>query len=143
MKKCAVLLPLFVIILFTACSSMTFSNESPHQDLPVTGEVTISIKEDSVSDTSLILVIKNNTAKELSYDMTYTLERKKDNTWYSLDQDMAFNALAAILKPNAINEFPVSWDAKLSKGVYRIVKPVVTENGICPVAAEFSVGTAK
>ena len=118
---------------------MTFSNKSQHVDLPATSEVAIAIKEDSIGDTSLTLLIENNTSKELSYDMTYALEQKKDDVWYSWDTDMAFNALAAILKPNTVNEFQVTWNAKLSKGQYRIVKPVAITDGIRYMDAEFSI----
>lgn len=142
MKKCIIFL-LCILISFTACNAMTFSKESQNTVLSATGEVTISIKENSMDDTSVILLIENHTSKELTYDMTYAIEKKKNDTWYSLDKDMDFTALAAILQPNAVNEFPVAWESKLSKGLYRIVKPIVTTEGIGCFGVEFSVGETK
>lgn len=139
-KPVMILLSVLAALSVAACGTMTFSRRSRFADPPAAGDVTVSVKENSLHDTGLVLLIRNQTSRELTYDMTYALEQKKDGAWYAWDRELSFNAIAAVLKPDAVNEFPVSWDAGLPKGLYRIVKPVAAAGGVQYPAAEFSVG---
>lgn len=138
-KVAALVLSLILVLTASGCSSVKFSTPTAYEDLSGSSEVTVSIKDQSLTDTGLILLIQNHTEEELSYDMVYTIEHKKDGSWYSMDGEHIFNALAAILKPGDTNEFEVTWEGKLPKGIYRVVKPVVTSQGDTALAVEFEV----
>lgn len=140
MKKIAVLALTLVIVLTVAgCNSVTFSTPSAYENVNETSEVMISVKGQSLTDTGLTLLIQNNAGEELSYGMEYTIEQNKDGSWYSMDSEQSFNSLAAILKPGDTNEFEVTWEKKLPKGAYRVVKPVNTSQGSTPLSVEFEV----
>ena len=140
MKKTAVLaLTLLVVLVVAGCRSVKFSTPTAYENVNGTSEVTVSIKEQSLTDTGLTLLIQNNTQQQLSYDMTYTIEQKRDGSWYSMDGQQVFHSLAAILKPEDTNEFDVTWEKKLPMGTYRVIKPVSTSQGDTPLAIEFEV----
>lgn len=124
--------------LFVGCASTHFTKESSFNQPSNLTDITISVKENSITDTSLVLLIKNNTSNEYSYDMSYYIEQKRNDEWFAEKDDRVFNALAAILKPNATDEFHVTWEKKLPKGTYRVIKPVVAQTaGVTSV--EFTV----
>nr|WP_317413278.1 immunoglobulin-like domain-containing protein [uncultured Solibaculum sp.] len=140
MKKIAALaLTLVIVLAVSGCNLVKFSTPTAYEKVNETSEVTISIQDQSLTDTGLTLLIQSNVEEELSYGTDYTIEQNKDGSWYSMDGEQVFNSLAAILKPGDTNEFDVTWEKKLPKGAYRVVKPVNTSQGATPLAAEFEV----
>lgn len=104
--------------------------------LSATSDITLAVKEESITDTGLILLITNKSSDVFSYDYDYKLEVKKDGQWYRLKIPIAVPSIAAILNegPGNTHEFHVYWNkGDVSEGEYRIVKGV----GKYTLAAEF------
>ena len=85
------------------------------------------VKDNSITDSGLTLVIKNNTEYSIEYGEEYYLEKYENNEWVKVpykNDNFGFNAIGY----NATNEereFKLNWEfmyGKLSKGQYRIVK---------------------
>ena len=140
MKKCAALAAgILFLISLVGCNSQKFTNKTVFNEISSTKEISLSVKEQSLTDTGLILLIENHTNKEYSYGMEYTIEQKRGDKWYSFDEEKIVESLAALLKPNETNEFSVTWKEKLPPGTNRVVKPVNTSKGNENLAAEFTV----
>lgn len=138
-KWAALAAGILFLISLVGCSSQKFSNETELNEISSTKEISLSVKEQSLTDTGLILLIENHTDKECSYGMEYTVEQKRGDKWYSSDEEKIVESLAALLRPNETNEFSVTWKEKLPPGTYRVVKPVNTSKGNENLAVEFTV----
>lgn len=138
MKRCALLaLLLLVLAVFTGCQGK-FTRESPYTELTDTADITLAVQEGSRTEGGLTLQIENHTANEYTYGMEYSLEQLREGRWYALGEQQEVTALAAILKPNETNTFFVTWEGKLPKGTYRVVKPIFTD-ATCNLGVEFTV----
>ena len=81
---------------------MNFSKKSTETETYVNDEVSLEIKNDSIDNSGLVLLISNKTNTDLTYDSTYYIEQKKNGVWYSSDNEQYFNALAILLKSKAL-----------------------------------------
>lgn len=73
------------------------------------------------------------------YDVTYQLAVKQGGGWRRLNGEQVFSGNVWVVAANSTDEFDVTWEAGLLKGgEYRIVKPIVTADGIQHVAVEFT-----
>lgn len=130
MKKCAALAAgILFLISLVGCNSQKFTNKTVFNEISSTKEISLSVKEQSLTDTGLILLIENHTNKEYSYGMEYTIEQKRGDKWYSFDEEKIVESLAALLKPNETNEFSVTWKEKLPPGTYRVGKACQYQQG--------------
>lgn len=137
MRKYLTVLMLF--LLFAGCRAE--EKEKPElvesdTILSETSDITLAVKEDSLTDTGLILLITNETSDTFTYGYEYGLEVKQDDQWYRLKIKMAVPAIAVFLKegPGSTEEFHVRWNkGDVSEGNYRIVKDI----GKYTLAAEF------
>ena len=128
------------LIALAGCREPSFSQPTVHDNPPSSSsEVSLSVKEGSLSDQGLTLLIANSTGREFTYGMEYTVEQYRDGAWYAMGGERIVPDIAAVLMPQDTNEFSVTWEAALPEGTYRVVKPVCTSQGIQDLAAQFTV----
>ena len=138
-KKYTLLILLLSLFIFVSCSNENKELDMS-EDINITSDVTISVKENSISNQGLTLLIANETEKDCSYDVTYKLELKQDDGWLGLNNEQVFSGNVWVLNAASTNEFPVTWEHELKKNrEYRIVKPVVTSDGIQYLFVEFTI----
>ena len=119
MKK-KILIILFCGILLvglTGCKGKTDQN------------VILSVKEGTLTNSSVTLILKNDSKTNYSYSEPYYIEQKKDNNWQKLDtiHDVGFNQPALELERGKSVEINISWVydyGQLESGKYRIVKQI-------------------
>lgn len=118
---------------------MNFSKKSTETGTYVNDEVSLEIKNDSIDNSGLVLLISNKTNTDLTYDSTYYIEQKKNGVWYSSDNEQYFNALAILLKSKVTNEFEVDFETTLPQGEYRIIKSINVSTGSIPLMVDFKI----
>ena len=94
-------------------------------------DVTLSVKDGTLKNTSATLILENNTDKLLRYDEYYKMEIKEDNEWHTINVELYFNDPLWGVKQNSKEEIELSWEhgyGKLAPGEYRIIKEVYFEN---------------
>ena len=130
MKKSIKIILLAGIILGIIIYCVLKNNNHTISDIKTTeNDVSLSIKENTLTTSSATLILKNN---------------KK---WYKLDGEMYFTLPLFFLEPNKTVELEVNWEygyKKLKKGTYRIIKEIKIEKGNNTfdsfyVAAEFTI----
>lgn len=102
---------------------MTKINEISGTDI----EVIMQIKDNTLSNIGLTMILKNQSNINLQYGNPYTIEEYKEGYWKTVNliNEMAFNLPAYGLKKGESKEINVNWEygyGKLFKGKYRIVK---------------------
>lgn len=110
-------------------------------------EVSLSIKENTLSNTGATLILKNGSNEVIQYGNPYELEIKSVGKWHKINVQLFFNEPAFSLKPNETKEIKLSWEngyGKLTTGDYRIIKNISSEkeDGTFDnfyVAAEFTI----
>lgn len=98
----------------------------------VTNSLNMAIKDSTLSKTSAIVVLKNNSKDNYVYGQTFSLEVKFENKWYELKQiSKSGNTTEGyILKPGESIELTLNWKDRyelLNDINYRIVKEVSLE----------------
>ena len=78
---------LLTFFFISGCNSMNFSKKSTETETYVNDEVSLEIKNDSIDNSGLVLLISNKTNTDLTYDSTYYIEQKKNGVWYSSDNE--------------------------------------------------------
>lgn len=110
-------------------------------------DVTMSIKDKTLTNTGATLVLTNNSDKIFQYGNPYEIEIKKDGEWHKINVELNFNLQAFYLKSNESKEIKLNWKqeyGKLAEGTYRIVKDFdyEKEKGVFEkfnVAVEFTI----
>jgi hypothetical protein len=150
MKK-KIFIVLFIILIglgLTGCGKNSGLADGEKSDIEVTNnDVTLSIKEGSLTNTSATLILANNSSEDISYGEPYEIEVKKNNEWYKIDAELNFIMPAYGLAVREAREIELDWQysyGSLSNGEYRIIKgiDVLKENGKYEtfyVAAEFTI----
>ncbi len=98
-------------------------------EITSTSDVTLSIKEDTLTNTGVTLLLKNNSDKDYSYGNPFGIEKSQDGKWYKLEtiNDIAFTLPAYGLKSGESKELSLYWKdmyGELKSGTYRIVKSI-------------------
>ena len=107
--------------------------------------ITISIKDGTLTNEGITLILKNDTDKLLRYTEEYHIEVKQDNDWYNINAELFFTEPLWGLEAHEEKELNLNWQhsyGKLPTGKYRIVKKVYFENEKDQdfyVAAEFNI----
>lgn len=142
MKKIFALGLLTTIFLLTACGSTNLGEESSHgSDVNNLEGVTIELTKDTYKSEgdNFELVVKNNSDKEVTYGVPYSLEYLSDGTWYVVEpeEEMAFIMIAFILAAGeeAAEELNLTYYEPLAAGQYRIIRQIDGEE----LTAEFEV----
>ena len=132
MKKIiTILICITVIFVITGCKKRENQlNIGKKSDIKITkGDVTLSIKEGTLTKTGATLILTNNSEKNFSYGEPYEIEVKKDDVWHKSV------------------EIELDWEegyGVLPSGTYRIIKDIDYEqtNGnfqIFTIASEFTI----
>ena len=129
MKKImlTILVCCFMVFELTACG--TNKNEfdiGKRSDIEI-GEkgVSLSIKEDTLTNTGAILVLKNDGDVDVEYGNPYEIEIKKDGQWHKINVELNFTLPSFSLKSKETKELELNWEngyGKLVSGDYRIIK---------------------
>lgn len=96
-------------------------------------QITLIVKENTLTRSGLTLNIKNNTEKNYMYGLPYFLEKENDGIWYNLEpiSETAFILPLYSLLINETKELSFDWEysyGKLSNGKYRIIKEIFNED---------------
>ncbi len=95
-------------------------------------DVSIEIKEGTLSATGATIVLTNHSNQEYTYGEEYKIEKKEGFSWKELTcEDCWFNSYANILGANEEVELDCNFESyfgKLEKGTYRLTKSVRQED---------------
>ena len=120
---------------------------------PYKDEVSLMIKEKTLTKKGATFLLKNNTDKDYAFGMEYIIESKEGNRWEELETitgaPLTWNEIAYILKAHEEREITIDWSdgyGELKIGDYRLVKttfkeddrPIKEENKL-HLYAEFSI----
>lgn len=125
-----ILLSIVITLTITGCNNFAIGNIS---DIAIKNQdkVSLSLKDKTLKNTGVTLVLKNNNNKLLYYDEKYELEIKQSNNWYKINIEAYFNEPLWQIKPNTEQEIKLNWAnvyGKLAKGTYRLIKKVYFAN---------------
>ena len=109
--------------------------------------VSLSIKENTLTNTGATLVLKNDSEVDVQYGNPYEIEIKKDGVWHKINVELNFTLPAFSLKAKEAKEIELNWKhgyGKLASGDYRIIKgiDIEKEDGTFDtfyVSAEFTI----
>jgi hypothetical protein len=138
---------LMVCITIMACVvCITVLNNNKVVENPLDG-IILEIKENTLSNTGLTLIIKNVAPNEYGYGSPYWIEEKINDEWIpKIPTSTVWTSELRILSKNSIREEDLSWTGlygELNPGNYRITKnfAYLTSAGIIgeyyPISAEF------
>jgi len=125
MKK-LIILVLISLFILTGCSSSLEKS-----DIKVEmNDISFSIKEDTLTRSSVTLILKNNSDKSLYFGDPYEVEVYKDSSWRKIEADMYFTMPLYELESGEEKEITFNWEhgyGRLNRGKYRIIKDVYFE----------------
>src|SRR5690554_1969988 len=117
----------FLFMIFTASIFLTACSDSAKA---IEKNVSLSVKEDTISPTGLTLVMKNNSFNSYMYGEDYSLRKEIDGTWTDLPM-IVDEALVILighrLNVMSSNEVIIDWEdwyGQLDPGRYLILKTV-------------------
>lgn len=110
--------------------------------------VSMTIKDGTLKNTGVTLVLRNNSNKDFYYGNPYEIEIKKDGKWYKLNNELNFTLPAFGLNAKETKEIELNWEhgyGKLANGTYRIIKSIDYEKEegnfeTFNVVVEFTIG---
>lgn len=96
-------------------------------------KVTIEVDKNSITPTSVSIIITNNNENELTYGEEFKIQKKVDGEWRDLNYlpNTIWNAMAYITKANSQTNKKLNiknYYGELENGTYRVVKPVFDGN---------------
>lgn len=92
--------------------------------------VSLSIKDDTLTNIGATLILKNDSDKLLYYDAYYKMEIKQNGEWHKINVELEFDDPLWKIEKNKSEEFELKWEhgyGKLTSGEYRIIKKVYLE----------------
>ncbi len=105
-------------------------------------EITMTIKEGTLTRTSATVIIKDND-KEHRYGKDYSIEKKENGEWKPVKQiGIYLVEMVSISTLTGELKFDLDWSERygeLENGEYRIVKSVNTAEGKRELYAEFTI----
>ena len=110
-------------------------------------DVIMTIKDGTLTNKSVTLVLINNSDKKIQYGSPYEIEIKKNDEWHKINVELNFTLQLFILESKKKNEFELNFEdeyGKLPSGIYRVIKKIdkEKEDGVFDsfyVAAEFTI----
>ncbi len=94
--------------------------------------ISLSIKENTLTNKGLILIIENKTEDKYNYGSFYSLEHFENNNWKELESG-SFTSMAYGILPYQKVEETIDWsyhNGELSPGKYRILKSFTDKNNV-------------
>lgn len=146
-KVLAIILGIIMICGLTGCNKNKFDIGEQSDIEIVNNEVTLALKDNTLTKTGVTLILKNESDKVIQYGNPYEIQIKKDGLWHEINVELNFTLPAYLLNANDSIEIKLNWEnsyGKLASGEYRIIKSinVEKEDGIYDsfnIAAEFSI----
>lgn len=123
-----IFLGILLIVCLTGCDNAKEA-ESQEEDVQ-DEEFVVSIQEDSLSSTGLVLIMENESDDcAFSFGEAYALEKQEDGNWEEIEpiREVAVIAIEYNVLPGESVEHTVNWDTKygsLPEGDYRLVKQI-------------------
>ena len=90
-------------------------------------DVTMTIKDGTLTNSGATLVLINNSDKSFQYGNPYEIEIKKEGEWHKINVELNFTMPAFQLSARENKEIEINWEngyGKLAKGTYRIIKGI-------------------
>jgi hypothetical protein len=120
-----------MVLGLTGCEKNKEFDIGEKSDIEITqNDVTLSIKEGTLTRKGATLILKNDSNVDVEYGNPYEIEIKQDGSWHKIDIQLYFNSPAYGLKSNESKEIKINWGndyGKLSAGEYRIIKSIDVE----------------
>lgn len=138
-----------LILTMTGCvktkNKLDIGNKSNIKALK--NDVIMTIKDGTLTNKSVTLVLTNNSDKKIQYGSSYEIEIKKNDEWHKINAELNFTLQLFILESKKKNEFELNFEdgyGKLPSGIYRVIKKIdkEKEDGVFDsfyVAAEFTI----
>ena len=138
-----------LILTMTGCvktkNKLDIGNKSNVKALK--NDVIMTIKDGTLTNKSVTLVLINNSDKKIQYGSSYEIEIKKNDEWHKINAELNFTLQLFILESKKKNEFELNFEdgyGKLPSGTYRVIKKIdkEKEDGVFDsfyVAAEFTI----
>lgn len=103
-----------------------------NQNSDTEDDISLSLKEGTLSSKGATFIIKNNSDKKYYYGSQYEIQERIDNKWYKIEIEglLTWTTEAYMINPNSSNEMNIKFsygDGELSKGKYRLVKKINKE----------------
>ena len=93
-------------------------------------DVIMTIKDGTLTNKSVTLVLINNSDKKIQYGSSYEIEIKKNDEWHKIHAELNFTLQLFILESKEKNEFELNFEegyGKLPSGTYRVIKKIDKE----------------
>ena len=138
-----------LILTMTGCvktkNKLDIGNKSNIKALK--NDIIMTIKDGTLTNKSVTLVLINNSDKKIQYGSSYEIEIKKNDEWHKINAELNFTLQLFILESKEKNEFKLNFEdeyGKLPPGTYRVIKKIdkEKEDGVFDsfyVAAEFTI----
>ena len=147
MKKIilALLISLTSIFLLTGCTNEIDKLITVESDIKIEdSDVTLKVKEDTLTKTGATFVIENNKNNAINYTIAYEIEAKRDNKWYKLGIINEFIEEIYEVDAKSTDQIIIDWKnsySKLPKGEYRVIKEITVPASyeLFYIAAEFTI----
>lgn len=121
-----------LILTMTGCvktkNKLDIGNKSNIKALK--NDVIMTIKDGTLTNKSVTLVLINNSDKKIQYGSPYEIEIKKNGEWYKINAKLNFTLPLFILESKKKNEFKLNFEdgyGKLPPGTYRVIKKIDKE----------------
>ena len=151
MKKTifAILLCGVMVLSLTGCgSNKNEFNIGKQSSVEIkTSDVTLTLKEGTLTDTGATFILKNESNTNYGYGPAWEIEMKQADKWHKIDVVLNFNSPSYQLSVNESKELNINWEnsyGKLASGEYRLIKhiDIEKEDGTFEdfyVSAEFTI----
>ena len=129
MKKKIIIILIGVFLVVSL--GVYFIGIKSHVKINTSKDITLTIKEGTLTNEKVTLILTNNSEKNISYGNPYQLEVKRFDGWHRIIKNPAFTLEAYVVYPKGSTEIEVNLKniyGKLKKGTYRIIKNISYEN---------------
>lgn len=128
-KLSVILLCGIMVLAITGCRANKNEFEiGKESDIEVIkNDVSLSVKEGTLTNTGATFILKNNSDKVSRYGYPFTIEIKKNGKWHKINVKLNFILPVFELNSNESKEFKINWEnsyGKFAKGDYRLIKSV-------------------
>ena len=121
-----------IMINLTACQKYNGHYISESNIRISNNDISVSIKEGTLTNTGATFIIENNSDQALKYGEGYDLEIKQNDLWYKINAGkIEVHPILLELEPNSSVELNFAWlhrYGNLEAGEYRMIKAVWFEN---------------
>ena len=123
-------------VVITVCLFITIGCSRKKENVE---EISMIIKEGTLTNTSATIIISDNTNKNYVYAEDFKIQKKVRGRWKDLpSKTIFFNALGYYVDENGKLEMECNWKSmygELEKGMYRIIKTA----GNMEIYADFAI----